>query len=56
MSESLTVEIDRYLQRVSEQRNTALDEAAKWQALAEQMIEENKALREENGRLREKAS
>lgn len=49
---SRSVDVHRCLEQVTRQRNAALDQAAQWQAYAEQVVEENQQLREENERLR----
>lgn len=43
----------RYAARLEAQRNDALNDAAQWRAAAEQLLDENGELREENERLRE---
>ncbi|MEQ4717924.1 hypothetical protein [Nonomuraea sp. B19D2] len=43
--QSLPVPLDGFAQAVTAQRNTALDEAAQWRAVAEQAIAERDQLR-----------
>lgn len=53
MSEKFTVDVAAYARVLEAQRNQALNDAAQWQAAADQLMAENKRLHEEIARLRE---
>jgi hypothetical protein len=50
--QQLTVPVEAVAQAVAEQRNTALDQAAQWQALAQQLMAERDRLAADLEKLR----